>query len=349
MIQSLLRSALDGDAVAPGALESALECVLRGDFEPVPLAGLLVLLATRPVEGPLLAAAARVLRRHRRAVSVQVRPLVDTCGTGGDGAGSFNVSTAAAMVVAAAGCAVAKHGNRAASSKVGSADVLEAAGCALELQPEEAALLLDATGFAFLFAPAFHPALRHAAPVRRALGVRTLFNLLGPLANPALAQCQLLGVYAPSLTLPVAEALRELGSAAALVVHCAGLDEIGLHAATAGHRLREGRIEPFALQPEQLGLVRAPLAAIAGADTAAANAALLRASLGGDGGARSDVVAINAAAALEVCGAARDLAHGLEVARQCMRDGAALRVLDRYAESSTRLAATRASGRQVRA
>jgi len=315
--------------------------VMRGQFEPVQLAGLLVALATRPVEGPWLAAAARALRAHRIAVAVQVRPLVDTCGTGGDGAGSFNVSTAAAMIVAAAGCAVAKHGNRAVSSKVGSADVLEAAGCALELQPDEARLLLDATRFAFLFAPGFHPALRHAAPVRRALGVRTLFNLLGPLVNPALAPFQLLGVYAPSLTLPVAEALRELGAAAALVVHCAGLDEIGLHAATTGHRLREGRIEPFRLEPDRLGLQRAPLAAIAGSDTAAANARLLRDALGGGGGARSDVVAVNAAAALELCGAVPDLQHGLEAARQCMHGGGALRVLERYAESSTRLVATR--------
>jgi len=278
-------------------------------------------------------------------VSVQVRPLVDTCGTGGDGAGSFNVSTAAALVVAAAGCAVAKHGNRAVSSKVGSADVLEAAGCALDLPPEAAALLLDATGFAFLFAPAFHPALRHAAPVRRALGVRTLFNLLGPLANPALAPFQLLGVYAPALTLPVAEALRELGTAAALVVHCDGLDEIGLHAATVGHRLREGRIEPFRFEPEALGLPRAALAAIAGTDSPAGNAALLRESLGGAAGARSDVVAVNAAAALELCGAARDLAHGLAIARRCQSSGAALRVLERHAESSTRLV----ESRQVRA
>ena len=345
MIPSLLRAALRGDAVTPDALELALERVLLGDFEPVPLAGLLVWLATRPVEGPLLAAAARALRRHRRAVAVQVRPLVDTCGTGGDGSDSFNVSTAAAMVVAAAGCAVAKHGNRAVSSKVGSADVLEAAGCALELSPDEAATLLDATGFAFLFAPAFHPALRHVAPVRRALGVRTLFNLLGPLANPALAPCQLLGVYAPELTLPMAAALRELGADAALVVHCDGLDEIGLHAETTGHRLRAGRIEPFRLDPQDLGLPRAPLAAIAGAGTAAGNAALLRASLGGGAGARSDVVALNAAAALELCGAARDLAHGLALARECQCSGASLRVLERTAETSARLVA----GRQVRA
>ena len=334
MIQKLIHSILAGDGVDPKALEDSLHTIMQGDAEPVQVAGLLVSLATQPVEAQTLAAAARALRAHRVAIHPNVRPVVDTCGTGGDGAGSFNISTAAAMVVAAAGAAVAKHGNRGVSSPVGSADVLEASGCSLDLGAERARELLDATGFVFLFAPAFHPAMAHVAPVRRSLGVRTLFNLLGPLANPALAECQLIGVYDSALTEVMAGALRELGSQSALVVHCAGLDEIGLHAVTRGHRLRDGRIEPFELDPSELGLETAPIDALKGGD-AARNAALLHAALSGQPGPHTDIVALNAAAALEVAGTVPGLPEGLEVARDCIRSGAAVRVLERYAQSSS--------------
>ncbi|MCA8944336.1 MAG: anthranilate phosphoribosyltransferase [Planctomycetes bacterium] len=335
-ISQLIRDAVAGRGIEPSALEDALHTIMQGDAEPVQVAGLLVALATQTPDARSLAAAARALRAHRVAIHPNVRPLVDTCGTGGDGANTFNISTAAATVVAAAGGAVAKHGNRGVSSPVGSADVLQAAGCKLDLGAERARELLDACGFVFLFAPAFHPAMAHVAPVRRSLGVRTLFNLLGPLANPALAEFQLLGVYDPSVTEVMAEALLELGSKGALVVHCDGLDECGLHAVTRGHRLRDGAIEPVEIDPESVGIARAGVDQLAGAGTAEENAKQLREALGGDAGPRSDVVALNAACALEVAGIAKDLAEGVERARDCMQSGAALRVLERYAESSSR-------------
>ncbi len=339
MIQDLLRCLLAGQDPEPRALEDALHAIMLGQEEPTRIAGLLVALATRPPNARLLAAAARALRAHRVVVNPNVRPLVDTCGTGGDGASTFNISTAAALVVAAAGGAVAKHGNRAVSSKVGSADVLEACGCVLTLDAARAGRLLDATGFVFLVAPAFHPAMAHVAPVRRALGVRTVFNLLGPLANPAAAEQQLVGVFAPELTGVVAAALHELGSRAALVVHCAGVDELGLHGTTVGHVLRDGVVTPFSCEPEHAGLARAPLAAIAGGADAAANAAMLRAVLAGEAGPRADVVALNAGAALLVAGLAPDLRAGVGAARELLRAGAAARVLERYAASSRAQAA----------
>ncbi len=336
MIQDLLRSLLAGHAPQPAAVEAALHAIMLGQEDGARVAGLLVALATRPLTAPILAAAARVLRAHRVAVDPQVRPLVDTCGTGGDGASTFNISTAAALVVAAAGGAVAKHGNRAVSSRVGSADVLEAAGCALALDGRAAASLLDATGFVFLFAPAFHPAMAHVAPVRKSLGVRTIFNVLGPLANPAAAEQQLIGVYSPELTEVMAAALAELGSRAALVVHCDGLDELGLHAPSRGHRLRDGKVTPFSLEPQDVGLTSAPIEALRGGDTAAANAQILREVLEGAPGPRSDVVALNAGAALELAGLAGSMRDGVARARDLLRAGAAARVLQRYAESSRR-------------
>ncbi|MFK7740352.1 MAG: anthranilate phosphoribosyltransferase [Planctomycetota bacterium] len=333
-VQRLLRAVVAGDPVDASLLEEVLMTAMAGECEPVALGGLLAALSCRRPEAAWLAAGARALRSHGVTVRPQVRPLVDTCGTGGDGSGSFNVSTATALVVAASGCAVAKHGNRGVSSPVGSADVLEACGVQLEQTPERARELVDAVGFAFLFAPAFHPAMRHVVPVRRALGVRTLFNLLGPLSNPAHAEFQLVGVYAPELTEVVAEALQLLGSEGALVVHCDGIDEVGLHAVTHAHALRDGKVQAVQLDPRDCGLALSPLSELAGGGDRDANAAILREALGGHDGARSDVVALNAGAALQTCGAAPSLREGFERARESMRRGAAGRVLDRYVESS---------------
>lgn len=332
-LQTVVKAVLAGRTPEAAAVEDGMHTIMRGEADPALFGGFLVALASRPPEPAHLAAAARAMRAHRVAIHPQVRPLVDTCGTGGDGAGTFNISTAAAMVVAAAGCAVAKHGNRGVSSKVGSADVLEQLGCKLDLAPGDACRLIDATGFAFLFAPAFHPAMKHAAPVRRALGIRTIFNMLGPLANPALAEFQLLGVFDPSLTGTMAHTLHELGSQGALVVHCDGLDEIGLHAPTTGHRLKNGKVEAVTIDAEALGIARQPVSALAGGD-APTNARIIREALGGGAGAPSDIVALNAAAALEVAGQVADLGEGLGLARGLMRSGAALAVLDRYSASS---------------
>jgi anthranilate phosphoribosyltransferase len=339
MLPTLIRSLLAGEPADAAALEDALHAIMLGREDPPRIAGLLVALAARPVDGKTLAAAARVLRAHCVAVTAQVRPLVDTCGTGGDGAHTFNVSTTAALIVAAAGAAVAKHGNRAVSSKVGSADVLEAAGCVLAMRAEMARDMLDAVGFAFLFAPAFHPAMAHVAPVRKSLGIRTLFNLLGPLANPAGADVQLIGVYDRALTGVMAAALAELGAREALVVHCDGIDEIGLHGTTTGHRVTGGRVHEFRLAPEDVGLTKAPLAAVRGGDDPAANLAAMLGVLEGEPGPRADVAALNAAAALWLAGRVPDIAAGVCAARDLLRAGEPRRVLARYVESSTRAAA----------
>lgn len=333
-VSKLLRDVVANKPIDTVLLEEVLSHAMTGQADPVALGGLLTALACREPEADWLVAGALALRAHGIAVRPQVRPLVDTCGTGGDGSGTFNVSTAAAFVVAAAGCAVAKHGNRGVSSPVGSADVLEACGVQLEQTPQRACELLDATGFAFLFAPSFHPAMRHVAPIRRALGVRTLFNLLGPLANPARAEFQLVGVYSPALTKVVAEALRLLGSRGALVVHCDGVDEIGLHAVTTAHQLIDGEVRPVAIDPADCGVARDGLDALRGAEDKHRNAALLRQALSGEGAARSTVVALNAGAALWVAQRVPTMRDGFELAQKVMQRGGAERVLDRYVESS---------------
>lgn len=341
-IASHIPQLLDRDKrVDPAALEDALHAIMLGEVDPAVCAGFLVALASRPLDAATIAAGARVMRAHRVAVPTSARPVVDTCGTGGDASGSFNLSTATAFVLAAAGVAVAKHGNRSVSSKVGSADVLEAAGCELELSAEEATRLLDATGFVFLYARSFHPAMRHVAPVRKSLGMRTIFNVLGPLTNPARADRQLLGVYDPALTRVMAEALAELGVEDALVVHCDGLDEIGLHAVTTGHRVRAGELSEFRFDPADVGLERAPLEALRGGDVDV-NLSILRSALHGEGGACADALAVNAGAALLVAGSASSIEEGVHQARELLASGEALRVLERDAESSARAARTSA-------
>jgi len=335
MIPTLIDQLLSGTRPDPSALEEVFQRILAGEADPIQVSGLLIALRAVPPDAETLAACARVLRQHRRAVRCQVRPLIDTCGTGGDGSGSFNISTAAALVVAAAGGAVAKHGNRSVSSKTGSADVLEALGVALDVPPDSAARLIDAAGFAFLFAPHYHPVMAHVMPVRRTLGVRTLFNLVGPLSNPALAEYQVLGVFDPSLTETMAGALKLLGTRGALVVHCGGLDELGLHDVTEGHRLVDDRIEPFRMAPEDVGLQRAPMTALAGGE-AEENAGILRKVLEGETGPRADIVALNAGAACWIGGLADSMEAGIDLARAALTEGRALRALERAAESSQR-------------
>ncbi len=255
-------------------------------------------------------------------------PLVDTCGTGGDARGTFNISTTAAFVVAGAGVRVAKHGNRSVTSKCGSADVLEALGVRLELPPERLAACLIEVGIAFLYAPALHSAMKHVQAARRALRQRTVFNLLGPLTNPAGATAQVVGVYAENLVETVAEALRMLGLNRALVVHGSdGLDEITISGPTRIAELRDGRVRTYSLTPEECGLRRVPLDAISGGD-AAANAAILRSVLDGEKSPRRDVVVMNAAAALVTAGQAESVPGALSIAVESLDGRAATRKLD---------------------
>jgi anthranilate phosphoribosyltransferase len=254
--------------------------------------------------------------------------LVDTCGTGGDGAGTFNISTLAALVVAGAGVPVAKHGNRSVSSRCGSADLLAALGIGLEAAPPVLERVLREAGIAFLFAPLLHGAMKHAAAVRRELGVRTVFNLLGPLTNPAGARHQLLGVYDPARVETLAEVLRELGSERAMVVHGDGLDEIALSGETRVAELRDGAVRVYTVGPEDAGLARCRRRDLLGGD-AAHNAGIARRLLQGEPGPRRDAVVLNAAAALVVAGRAADLRDGAAQAARAIDGGAALAALER--------------------
>ena len=298
--------------------------------EPVQ-AALLVALRIKGESRAEITGAAAAMRARVTAIPHRRGDLIDTCGTGGDGRGTFNISTAAALVAAAGGAAIAKHGNRSVSSRSGSADVLAALGVPIEVEPEQAARALDEIGIAFLFAPRLHPAMKHAMPVRRALGVRTLFNVLGPLTNPAGARRQLMGVYAPELVELLAGVLADLGSEHALVVHGSdGLDEITTTGPTRVAEVRHGRVEVYDLDPRDLDLELAPPAALAGGDPEH-NAALMRSLLAGEGGPLADVVALNAAAALYVAGVVADLRDGLALARAALAAGKAKEKLEHLA------------------
>jgi anthranilate phosphoribosyltransferase len=280
-----------------------------------------------------IAAAARALRKHCETIRPDVDgPLLDTCGTGGDGLHTFNISTAAAVVAAASGVAVAKHGNRAVSSQAGSADVLEALGLRIDLTPARAQECIEQVGIGFLFAPSHHAAMRHAAPVRRELGIRTIFNLLGPLSNPASATHQVVGVYDSGRVEQLAQALGSLGLTAAWVVHGqGGLDEVSPSGPTAVAQLRDGHVSTFEVSPEDFGLAAVPAEALRGGD-APRNAEIIRSVLGGEQGPARVAVLLNAAAALCVAGVASDPRAGAERAAEAVDSGAATETLERWAQ-----------------
>jgi anthranilate phosphoribosyltransferase len=329
------RQDLDG-----GQLERFIGAVMDGAVEETQVAAVLVALRMKGETGHEVAAAARAMRA--RAVSVAVEDpgrAVDTCGTGGDGAETVNISTAAALVASAAGVPVAKHGNRSVSSRCGSADVLEAVGVRLDLPPAELARVHEELGIVFLFAPRLHPAMGAVMPVRRSLGVRTIFNLLGPLTNPAGVRRQMVGVWGPEIQQFMAEALAELGAEHALVVHSDdGLDELSIAAPNTVLEVRDGSVtREWRVDPEQLGVeVRDP-ATLRGGDTSH-NAARLEAILGGtEESAASEAVALNAAAAMYVAGEVPDLALGLDRARAVLQSGAALEKLHDLARRTVEL------------
>ncbi len=319
---SVLASLAAGLRPDPDALASAFDAVLAGEASPAQTGALLMGLERIGVTAAEVAAGARAMRAAMVPVSVPFS-TVDVCGTGGDGSHTLNISTAVSFVLAGCGLKVAKHGNRAMSSKSGAADVLEALGVELTGDPARLAAVLEAAGVAFLFAQNHHPAMRHVAPVRRELGFRTLFNLLGPLSNPAGASRQLTGVYAPERVLPQAEALRELGCAAAWVV-CGdgGLDEVALHGPSTVAVLTGGRVDSRTVTPEDAGIARAPMEALAGGD-AAFNAAALTALLAGAAGPYRDAVVLNAACALVAVEAESDLTAAASRAATALDGGAA--------------------------
>jgi len=310
------------------------ERLVLGKLEPAEIAATLVALRMKGETVEEMIGAARALAEAALPFDRPDYLYADCCGTGGDGSGIINVSTAAGFVAAACGLPVAKHGNRSVSSKCGSADVLEALGAAIEVDPATARANLDQTGFCFLYAPMYHPGMRHAAVVRRQLQVRTVMNLLGPCVNPARPPVQLLGVADPRLLRRIAQTLAAMGVEEALVVHGSGLDEIALHAETRAIRLSGGELTELEMTPEQAGVERAPLKAVTGGD-AVENAGRLRALLKGEGErAERDIVALNAGALLMTAGRAVDLREGTGQALEALRSGAAGAVLNHWVEAS---------------
>lgn len=320
--------ALRGREVPAPVLEAAFGEIVGGRAAPVRIAALLVALRSKGETVGEIAAAARALRAVAVTAPCPHPRAVDTCGTGGDGADTFNISTAAAFVVAGAGLPVAKHGNRAASSRAGSADVLEALGAQIDLSVERSAAILAEVGIAFFFARAAHPVMRHVAPVRQELGVRTLMNCLGPLLNPVGVRHQLVGVYARELVEPLAAALGELGAERALVVHGSdGLDELTTTGASFAALYDGGGVRSFEVEPGALGFPTATTGAFRGGD-ALENAKIVRGVLEGERGARRDVVVLNAAAALWAGEAVRGLEEGVGCAAESLDSGAARDKLD---------------------
>jgi anthranilate phosphoribosyltransferase/anthranilate synthase/phosphoribosyltransferase len=316
-----------GESLSVAEAAAAFGVVMDGEATPAQIGGMLMAMRARGETVAELTGAVTAMRARMARVAAPAG-AIDVCGTGGDGAASLNISTAVTFVLAACGVPVAKHGNRALSSRAGAADVLKALGVVVEPALERLPAVLEQAGCVFLFAPRHHPALRHAASVRVELGTRTIFNLTGPMANPAGVKRQLVGVFAPNWLRPVAETLRELGTEAAWVVHGGGLDELTLAGENQVAALADGAIREFTLTAADAGLEAAPIEAIKGGD-AAQNAAAMRAVLAGARNAYRDTIIFNAAAALIVAGAAADLREGAVRAAVAVDDGAAARVLER--------------------
>lgn len=318
---------LSGRSLGAGQAESAIGEMLDGGAPEALVAGFLVALKLKGESAAELTGGARAMRARARAVDLGAEALLDTAGTGGDGAGTFNISTGAALVAAACGVRVAKHGNRAQSGTCGAADVLERFGVKLDLDPGGLARCLQRCGFCFIFAPAYHPAMARVASMRRVLGVRTLFNLLGPLANPAHPRRHLLGVAEARLVLPMAEALAALGVDHAMVVHGEdGVDEISLSAPTAVAEVRRRTIREYRVTPEKLGLRRADAMALKVSEPQQA-LEVLESALAGTAGAAHDVLALNAGAAIYIGGRADSLERGVALARETLAAGKALQTL----------------------
>lgn len=327
VMQEAIRALVDGPGLDADGARQAMAAIMSGEATPAQVGAFLAALRVRGETPEVVAASAEVMQAH--AEPVPVDDVVDICGTGGDGIDTFNVSTAAGFVLAACGVRVAKHGNRAASSRCGSADVLEALGARIDLGGEQAAAAIERCGFAFLFAQRFHPAMRHVGGPRRELGVRTVFNLLGPLTNPARPRAQLAGVGARHLgpLLAGAFALRKM---TAMVVHSTeGIDELSPAGPSLAWLVQDGQVTETELSPADFGLPEHPLAAVAGG-APAENAATMRRVLGGEPGPMADFVTLNAGAALVVAGRAENYQQGATMARSALDGGAALLKLDEY-------------------
>jgi anthranilate phosphoribosyltransferase len=327
-IQRSLARLCDGTSLERAEAREVMGEIMRGEATPAQIGAFLVALRAKGETVEEIAGCAEAMREHVVAVRPQRKDLVDTAGTGGDGARTLNISTAAGLVAAAAGAGVAKHGNRAVSSASGSADVLEALGFELELPPDRIARSIDELGFGFMFAPAHHPAMRHAAPVRRELATRTVFNVLGPLTNPAGARAQVIGVFSSELVRTIADVVAQLGARRAFVVHgFAGIDELSPAGPNLVCEVVDGAVHERTIDPQELGLERCRPEELRGG-TPEQNAAAIREVLGGADGGRRDAVLLNAAGAIAAAGHAADLEAGLERAREAVDSGAAAQRLD---------------------
>lgn len=333
-MKSLLAQVAEGKDLTEAQAETAMSLMMSGEATPAQMAAFLMALRIKGETVAEITGCARIMRARAHPVTHGQPLAVDTCGTGGDGANTFNISTTAAFVVAGAGVPVAKHGNRAASSTTGSADVLEALGVELQMTPEQVGRSIDEVGIGFMFAPALHTSMKHVAPIRREIGMRTIFNLLGPLTNPANAQAQVMGVFHPNLTEPLARVLGNLGCRHALVVHgLDGVDEVSISAPTVVSEMADGYVQTYRITPEDLGIRRAPREFIRGG-TPAENATITEAILSGEVGPRRDVVLLNAAAALLAAERVKSLQEGVLLAAVSIDSGAALRTLRRLREYS---------------
>jgi len=334
MIREAIARVSSGTDLSPAEAGGVMEEIMHGTATPAQIGGFLTALRMKGETVIEIAAFARAMRAAAVPLSLpSPGDRVDTCGTGGDGAGTFNISTTAAFVAAGAGVSVVKHGNRGVSSRCGSADVLEALGVSVAIPPDLVGNVLAAAGIAFLFAPAYHPAMQHARSARQEIGIRTVFNLLGPLTNPAGAGAHLLGIYDPRLAFPVARVLRDLGVERAMVVHGAGLDEITTTGPTTVAELRDGEVRAYTLDCTEFGLPHSPIAALRGGGPEE-NARLLLSILAGDDGPARDITLLNAGAAIYLGGKAGGIAGGIARAEASIDSGAALDRLRRLVEAT---------------
>lgn len=327
-LPSAIKKVIEQGDLSRDEMTSVMQQIMTGEATPAQIGGFLVGLQMKGETITEITAAATVMRSLATKVEINRDHVVDTCGTGGDGANTFNVSTASAFVVAAAGATVAKHGNRSISSKSGSADVLEAAGVNLEISPEHVKQCIETIGIGFMFAQKHHGAMKHAIGPRRDMGVRTIFNLLGPLTNPAQSSNQVLGVFDKKWVEPMAHVLKELGSNHVLIVHADdGLDEISIGSATTVAELKNGQISNYSIQPEDFNLTRSDISQLA-VDDAQESLTIIKAIFAGKAGAARDIVVLNAGAAIYTAGLADDLAEGIKIAQVHIDNGNAQKKLD---------------------
>jgi anthranilate phosphoribosyltransferase len=334
-IQEAIQQVIAGKSLTTSQSSDVFNGIMSGNATDAQIAAFIVALRMKGETPDEITGAATVMReKATHVVPGDPRHVVDTCGTGGDGAHTFNISTAAAFVAAGAGATVAKHGNRSVSSKCGSADVLEALGVNIGVDAGVMRQCLDEIGICFLFAPAYHKAMKYAIGPRKEIGIRTIFNILGPLTNPSLAKAQLLGVFSPELTEVMATVLKNLGSSRAYVVHgMDNLDEITISAETQVAEVANGAVSTYTIKPEDFGFSRHPLSAVAGG-TAQENAAIVKEVLGGKKGPRRDIVVLNAGFAIAASGIAKDPKEGIAMAQEAIDGGMARKKLERLVEKT---------------